>query len=315
MGSINPGKVSFSQFARGDLGWIDPGISYFSQFARGANDRINPGKASFSPFTRGAIGMTDPGKPSFLPFARDAGGKLDPGIFTFSPFARVNSKKSSVNLARTLSIAAPPTAFSASLLPQPRRQRHSQRRSFRNRAASSILSGAPSATAPPTAFSAALLPQLCRQQHSQRRTAFSSIGSGTNDSGKRIRQVLARVQYSKCPWQIVFFVIYQGSLGWFASGIFPFLPFAGARGGMTDPCNCLFSHFARGTGDIFNPNKTRPFSTLTTQKPLESLDSSGIRGSCHRGFEPRASTSGEWRASTALMAHDSLQYVLPVVPF
>lgn len=234
---------------------------------------INPGKVSFSPFTRGAIGMTDPGKPSFLPFARGVGGKLDPGIFTFLSFARVNSEKSSVSLARTLSIAAPPAAFSA-----------------------------------------ALLPQLRRQQHSQRRTAFSSIGSGTNDSGKRIRQVLARVQYSKCPWQIVFFVIYQGSLGWFASGIFPFLPFAGARG-HDRPLQLSFLSFSRGKGDIFNPNKTRPFSTLTTQKPLESLDSSGIRGSCHRGFEPRASTSGEWRASTALMAHDSLQYVLPVVPF
>lgn len=108
----------------------------------------------------------------------------------------------------------------------------------------------------------ALLLQLRRQQHFQRRTAFSSIGSGTNDSGKRIRQVLARVQYSKCPWQIVFFVICQGSLGWFASSIFPFLPFARDTGGMTDPCNCLFSYL---------PGARAIYSVLTKQDRLLPL--------------------------------------------
>lgn len=38
------------------------------------------------------------------------------------------------------------------------------------------------------------------------------------------------------------------------------------------------------------------------KSPLESINSNGLGISCHRGFEPRASTSGEWRASTALMA-------------
>ena len=164
--------------------------------------------------------MTDPGKPSFLPFARGVGGKLDPGIFTFLSFARVNSEKSSVSLAHTLSIAAPPAAFSA-----------------------------------------ALLPQLRRQQHSQRRTAFSSIGSGTNDSGKRIRQVLARVQYSKCPWQIVFLSFIRVAWGGLppAYSLFSRLP---GRGGMTDPCNCLFSHF---------PGARAIYSILTKQDRLLPL--------------------------------------------
>ena len=160
-GMVDPGKFTFLSFTRGGLGWIDPGKSYFSQFARGAGGifdpgiftflafarvdlgSIDPGKASFSQFARGAGGMVDPDIFTFLSFARGAGGMVDPGIFTFSPFARVNSEKSSVSLARTLSIAAPPTAFSAALLPQLRRQLHFLRRSVHNCAANRILSGAP----------------------------------------------------------------------------------------------------------------------------------------------------------------------------
>lgn len=75
---------------------------------------------------------------------------------------------------------------------------------------------------------------------------------------------------------------------------------------MFDPSKLPFLPFFMVAGEIVDPIKTRQFSILTKRKPLESSDSSGVNGSCHRGFEPRASTSGEWRASTALMAHDNL---------
>ncbi len=146
---FDPDKLRFSVFARGDWGVHDPGKLRFLTFARGSarnltlanrvfrllpvvRCEIRPWLIAFFGLCQGFSAKFNPGKDTFLPFTRVA-AQISPWQSRFSSTVHGHI----LVLHNRAAIAIPSGAP-----PQPRRHRHSQRRS--------------ASTAPPSPFPAAL---------------------------------------------------------------------------------------------------------------------------------------------------------------